>query len=127
MTRPVDSFYRHLRDWFTAFLPRLRGASPLTINSCRHTWNMLLRYVTDTRQVPLGQITFPILDRDCITGFLDHMRTTRGWTATTYNQRLACIRSFFRYAATAEPTLAMHLTDVNGIAQLKSPPTPAIR
>jgi site-specific recombinase XerD len=127
MTKPVDSFYRHLREWFTVFLPRQRGASPHTINSCRHTWNMLLRYVADTRQVPLGQITFAILDRDCITGFLDHMRTTRSWTATTYNQRLACIRSFFRYAATAEPTLAMHLADINGIAQLKSPPTPAIR
>ena len=55
------------------------------------------------------------------------MRTTRGWTATTYNQRLACIRSFFRYAATAEPTLAMHLADLNGIPQLKTPARPTVR
>jgi site-specific recombinase XerD len=127
MTKPPDSFYRYLRDWFTAFLPRQRGVSPHTITSCRQTWNMFLRYVTDTRQVALEQITFSILDRACVIGFLDHMRATRSWTATTYNQRLACIRSFFRYAATAEPTLAMHLADVNSVPQLKSPAAPTIR
>jgi integrase/recombinase XerD len=127
MTKHPDNFYRHLREWFTVFLPRQRGASPHTITACRHTWNMLLRYVADTRQVPLEHVTFPVLDRACVTGFLDHMRTTRGWTATTYNQRLACIRSFFRYAGTAEPTLAMHLNDVNGIPQLKGPATLPVR
>lgn len=127
MTTPTDSFYRHLREWFTVFLPRQRGASPHTITSCRHTWNMLLAYLADSRQVSLSQITFTILDRACVIGFLDHMRTTRGWTATTYNQRLACIRSFFKYAATAEPTLAMHLAELNGIPQLKTPATPTVR
>ena len=123
----TDSFYRYLREWFTVFLPRQRGASPHTITSCRHTWNMLLGYVAETRGVPLIQVTFTVLDRACVIGFLDHMRTTRGWTATTYNQRLACIRSFFKYAATAEPTLAMHLVDLSGIPQLKSSAPPTIR
>ena len=123
----TDSFYRHLREWFTAFLPRQRGVSPHTITACRHTWNMLLRYVTDTRHVPLECVTFSTLDRVCIIEFLSHMRTTRSWTASTYNQRLSCIRSFFRYASTAEPTLAMHLADVNDIPQLKSAAAPAIR
>lgn len=115
----TDSFYRHLREWFTVFLPRQRGASPHTITACRHTWNMLLRYVTDARQIPLDRVTFSLLDRACITEFLEHMRSSRSWTATTYNQRLACIRSFYRYASTAEPTLAMHLAEINDIPQLR--------
>ncbi|HET7414266.1 MAG TPA: tyrosine-type recombinase/integrase [Arthrobacter sp.] len=122
----TNSFYRHLREWFTIFLPRQRGASPHTITACRDTWNMLLRYVVDTRQIPLEHVTFSLLDQACIIEFLDHMRTTRSWTAKTYNQRLACIRSFFRYASTAESTLAMHLVDVNAIPQLKSTAAPAI-
>ncbi len=125
--RTTDSFYRRLREWFTVFLPRQRGASPHTITSCRHTWNMLLGYVAETRGVPLSKITFTVLDRACVIGFLDHTRDTRGWTAATYNQRPACIRSFFTYAATAEPTLAMHLVDLSGIPQLKAPVTPTIR
>lgn len=127
MTKQPDHFYRHLRQWFTVFMPRQRGVSPHTITACRHTWNMLLRYVADTRHVQLEHVTFAVLDRSCVSGFLDHMRTTRDWTATTYNQRLACIRSFFRYAATAEPTLAMHLADINGIPQLKGLTTPPVR
>ena len=31
----ADGFYRHLREWFTAFLPRQRGAAGNTITSCR--------------------------------------------------------------------------------------------
>ena len=127
MTNPTDSFYRHLREWFTVFMPRQRGVSPHTIAACRHTWNMLLRHVAETRGVPLEHVTFSIIDRDCILEFLDHMRETRSWTATTYNQRLACIRSFFRYAATAEPILAIHLADVIGVPQLKTAATPAVR
>ena len=60
MTRPPDNFYRHLREWFTVFLPHQRGASPHTITACRHTWNMLLRYVADTQQVPLEHVSFPL-------------------------------------------------------------------
>ena len=133
MTKPKtkaktsDRFYHHLRDWFTVFLPRQRAVSPHTIAACRRTWNMLLHYVTDTRQVPLEEIMFETLDRACVAGFLDHMRTTRLWTASTYNQRLACIRSFFKYATTAEPTLAMHLADVNAIPQLKGPKAQLVR
>ena len=39
----------------------------------------------------------------------------------TYNQRLACIRSFFTYAAAAEPVLAVYLADLAAIPRLKGP------
>ena len=121
MSKPADSFLKHLRDWFTVFLPRQRAASPNTIESARRAWNMLLRHVCDTRRIPVDKITFPMLDRACITGFLEQTRAERNWTAATYNQRLACIRSFFKYAATAEPTLAFHLADLAGIPLMKAP------
>ncbi|MFO1219367.1 MAG: tyrosine-type recombinase/integrase [Burkholderiaceae bacterium] len=121
MNTRTDTFYRHLREWFTVFLPRQRAVSPHTITACRQAWNLLLGYVDDTRGIRLEQVTFTVLDRALIAGFLDHMAATRGWKATTYNQRLACIRSFFHYAANAEPTLAMHLADIAGVPQKKSP------
>jgi hypothetical protein len=40
------------------------------------------------------------------------MQAVRSWTASTRNQRLACIRSFFTYAAAAEPALAIYLADL---------------
>ena len=62
-----------------------------------------------------------MVDRATVTGFLDHMRVTKSWTASTRNQRLACIRSFFTYAAAAEPALAIYLADLAAIPRLKAP------
>lgn len=119
--KPKDSFLRLLRDWFTVFLPRQRAASPHTIESDRRTWNMLLRHICDTNSVPAEAITFPMLDRTAVAGFLGHMKTEKNWTASTYNQRLACIRSFFQYAAAAEPVLACHLADLAGVPLMRAP------
>ena len=122
MSRPTDTFLKHLREWFTVFLPRQRGASPHTIESARRAWNMLLQHVCETRRIPAHKITFPMLNRACIAGFLEQMRAERNWTAATYNQRLACIRSFYKYAAAAEPTLAIYLADLTGIPLMKALP-----
>ncbi len=116
----ADGFYRHLREWFTAFLPRQRGAAENTITSCRQTWNMLLGYVAEHHHVAVEKVTFAMVDRATVTGFLDHMRVTKSWTASTCNQRLACIRSFFTYAAAAEPTLTIYLADLAAIPRLTS-------
>jgi site-specific recombinase XerD len=113
-----DAFYRNLREWFTAFLPRQRGAAGNTITSCRQTWNMLLGYVAEHHHVRVEKVTFAMVDRATVTGFLDHMQAARSWTASTRNQRLACIRSFFTYAAAAEPALAIYLADLAAIPRL---------
>jgi site-specific recombinase XerD len=113
-----DAFYRNLREWFTAFLPRQRGAAGNTITSCRQTWNMLLGYVAEHHHVRVEKVTFAMVDRATVTGFLDQMQAARSWTASTRNQRLACIRSFFTYAAAAEPALAIYLADLAAIPRL---------
>ena len=120
-----DAFYRNLREWFTAFLPRQRGAAGNTITSCRQTWNMLLGYVAEHHHVRVEKVTFAMVDRATVTGFLDQMQAARSWTASTRNQRLACIRSFFTYAAAAEPALAIYLADLAAIPRLNgSAPAP---
>ena len=117
----ADGFCRHLREWFTAFLPRQRGAAGNTITSCRQTWNMLLGYAAGHHHVAAGKVTFAMAGRATVTGFPGHMRTARSWTASTYNQRLACIRSFFTYAAAAEPALAVYLADLAAVPRLNGP------
>ena len=63
----ADGFYRHLREWFTAFLPRQRGAAQNTITSCRQTWNMLLGYVAEHHHVAVDKVTFTTIDRATVT------------------------------------------------------------
>jgi site-specific recombinase XerD len=55
------------------------------------------------------------MNRKTVTGFLERMENERNWTPATRNQRLGCIRSFFRYVASVEPTLVLYLEDLNGI------------
>src|SRR5207244_8101614 len=68
-----------------------------------------------------AKVTFTMLDRATVNGSPDHMQAARSWTASTRNQRLACIRSFFTYAAAAEPALAIYLADLAGIPRLNGP------
>ncbi|MGH3121816.1 MAG: tyrosine-type recombinase/integrase [Streptosporangiaceae bacterium] len=117
----ADGFCRHLREWFTAFLPRQRGAAANTITSCRHTWNMVLGYAAGHHHAAVEKVTFAMLDRATVTGFPGHMQATKSWTASTRNQRLACIRSFFTYAAAAEPALAIYLAGLAAIPRLNGP------
>jgi site-specific recombinase XerD len=115
MKKTKDSLLRHLREYFTMHLPKQRGSSPHTITACRQTWNLLLGYVEKEHGVPLGNVTFGFLSRSVVSGFLDRMESDRGWRPATYNQRLSCIRSFFKYAAAAEPFLAIYRDDLAGI------------
>ena len=125
--RAEDGFYGTLSKWFTVFLPRQRGAAGNTITSCRHTWNMLLGYVAEHHHVAVEKVTFAMVDRATITAFLDHMQATKSWMASSRNQRLACIRSFFTYAAAAEPTLVIYLADLAAIPRLKGPAAPPVK
>jgi integrase/recombinase XerD len=122
-----DGFCRHLREWFTAFLPRQRGAAGNTITSCRHTWNMLLGYVAEHHHAAVEKVTFTMAGRATVTGFPGRMQAARSWTASTRNQRLACIRSFFTYAAAAEPALAIYLADLAAIPRLNGPAAAPVR
>src|SRR5260370_24902500 len=59
--------------------------------------------------------------RATVTGSPDHMQATKSWTAWTRTQRLACIRSFFTYAAAAAPALAVYLADLAAVPRLNGP------
>ncbi|MCL1879684.1 MAG: site-specific integrase [Actinomycetia bacterium] len=115
MKRAADSFLRRLREYFTVFLPRQRNSSPHTVTACRQTWNMFLGYIEDRMGIALANMTFAAVDRGCVTGFLEYMSGARGWCSATYNQRLCCIRPFFKYAAGIEPLLAIYRDDLAGI------------
>ena len=82
---------------------------------------MLLGYAAGHHRVAVENVTFAMLDRAAVTAFPGHMQATKSWTASTRNQRLACIRSFFTYAAAAEPALAIYLADLAAIPRLNGP------
>ncbi len=118
--RIENQFLKHLRQYFNLFMPRQKNCSAHTIISSRQTWNLLLKHVSTTRKVNPEKITFSMLDRTMVAGFLDTMETERTWKPATRNQRLSCIRSFFHYAAGMEASLSIYADDLSRIP-LKKP------
>jgi integrase/recombinase XerD len=93
-------FFEYVRKYLTEFMPRHRNLSENTVQASRDTLNLLLDYCVKYLGFPLVNIgvnTF--LDIDIITGFLDWLEKERRCGTATINQRLSCIRSFFKYIA----------------------------
>lgn len=96
---------KHLKPYFTVFLPKQRGCSGNTIQSIHDTWNLFLRYLSSEKGIDLSKLAFSDIEPVMVSQFLDHMESEKGWKPSTRNQRLSCLRSFFNYAACMEPVL----------------------
>ncbi len=97
--KPTNFSY-HLTKYLSSFLPGIRGFSSNTICSYRDTFTLLLKYYASEKKIPSEKVTLEILQADFIKEFLDWLETTRHCSASTRNQRLASIKSFFKYLQT---------------------------
>jgi len=109
-----------MKDYFSVYLPKQRNVSPHTITACRDTWNLLLRYLKKEKGLKLQNLQISDINSSIVQEFLDFMGNDRGWKASTSNQRLSCIRSFFRYISGLEPTLYVYENDLASILLKKS-------
>jgi integrase/recombinase XerD len=99
-------------SFFTDYLMTQRQASPHTIASYRDTFKLMLGYLHEqTGRLP-AQLAIADLDAAVISGFLQHLETSRGNGTTTRNARLTAIHSLFRYAALRVPEHAALITRV---------------
>ena len=97
-----SKFWKCLREYFTIHLPKQRGRSEKTIEACTMAWNMFLRFIIDEKKINGENIDFSTFTSSLLTEFLDTMETRKQWKVSTRNQRLSCIRSFFKYASCIE-------------------------
>ena len=111
----ATDFAVSLRRFLTSYLAGLRGYSPNTIASYRDAFKLLISYVRDQRNIPPEKLTLERIDAEVITGFLDWLRTSRHNSASTCNQRLAAIDSFFTWMQTQDPASMACCQDILAI------------
>src|SRR4249919_3750940 len=99
----ATAFAVSLRRFLTGHLAGLRGYSPNTIASYRDTFKLLICYFRDQRHIPPERLSLEQVDAAAITGFLAWLRSGRHNSASTCNQRLAAIDSFFAWMQTQDP------------------------
>jgi len=97
-----------LRGFFADHLPRVRGASPHTVQSYRDSLVLCLRFVAAQRGRAVTQLEVDDLGPRQVLDFLHHLEAERHNSAATRNVRLAAIHAFFRYCATEEPSHLEH-------------------
>lgn len=92
-----------LEGFFHDRLLRQRQASPHTVASYRDTFRLLLTFANSRVGKAPSDLLLEDLDAELIAAFLDHLETDRNNSPRTRNQRLAAIRSLFKYVAFQEP------------------------
>ena len=115
----ATDFAVSLRRFLTGHLAGLRGYSPNTIASYRDAFKLLICYFRDQRHIPPEKLTLEQVDAAAITGFLDWLRTSRHNAASTCNQRLAAIDSFFTWMQTQDPARMACCQDILAIPASK--------
>lgn len=97
------NFAKHLTDFFSAYLIGQKNTSKNTIYAYKDTFKLLLKYCQDVKRIPIEHITVNLLTAELIKDFLSWLEQERKCSASTRNQRLAAIHSFFRYMQGEEP------------------------
>jgi integrase/recombinase XerD len=115
----ATDFAVFLHRFLTSHLGGLRGYSTNTIVSYRDTFKLLICYFRDERSIPPERLTLELIDATAITGFLDWLRTSRGNSASTSNQRLAAIDSFFSWMQSQDPARLACCQDILAIPATK--------
>ena len=100
-----ETLFCLIRDYLTVYLPDQKCCSPHTIKSYKETLNQLFEFVTVEKGIPLTDVTFETLNSKTIVDYLQWLEKERSCSVPTRNQRLACIRSFFKYAGQMDLTV----------------------
>lgn len=108
-------FARVLTRFLSDYLPGQRNVSINTIKSYRDTFKQLLIFCDKQLGVKPQNITFDKLKVATIKDFLTWLEKNRKVGINTRNQRLAAIKSFFRYSQSEYPDILLECQRILGI------------
>jgi integrase/recombinase XerD len=114
-----------LESFFCEHLQRARGASPRTVHAYRDTLRLLLIYLAETAGGAVADLQPDALQVEAIAGFLTHLESVRGNSATTRNCRLAAIHCFCKHLIREDPMHAEQYHRILSLPAKRTRSTPA--
>jgi site-specific recombinase XerD len=100
--KPTD-FAIALQRFFREHLAQQRGSSTNTIRSYRDTFKLFLKYVAESRSIPVHKMTLDKFTAEEIGEFRKYLANVRKNGISTRNQRMAAIHSFAGYLQREHP------------------------
>lgn len=110
-----NDFARVLTRFLSDYLPGQRNVSTNTIKSYRDTFKQLLQFCDLELNIKPQHLTFDKLKVATIKDFLTWLEKNRKVGINTRNQRLAAIKSFFRYSQSEYPEILLECQRILGI------------
>lgn len=107
-------FSYYLSHFFKDYLIIERQCSSQTIRSYRKSFQQLIDYLVNIKNIKLNNINFNTITREIICDFLNYIEEEKNVSIRTRNQRLAAIKSFYQYCAIDE------IDNINNIRKILS-------
>jgi site-specific recombinase XerD len=119
-------FAKYLSSFLVTYLPGTLNLSENTIESYRDSYKLFLTYWEQTYHISPDKLSIEMVTESAVHGFLTWLEKERGCSISTRNQRLAALRSFFRYVQRQCPE---HLYEIQKILTIsaKRAPSPWIQ
>jgi integrase/recombinase XerD len=114
-----------LAQFLIVYLPVTRACSRHTISAYRDAFTLFLRFMDQQQATPPDKVSFADFTAPNVTAFLDWLRTDRQSSTSTANQRLAGLKSFFRYVQAQAPEQIAQARQVLAVKAARAP-EPAI-
>lgn len=128
MKKKPASLLQMLSDYFTIYLPTVRGVSHNTIESYQYAFQLLFDFLSEAEGLPPEKVKFENLTGGAVIRFLNWLELSRGCSAKTRNQRRAAIASFAKYAVkTAFSEAIAFSSEILEIPKKKAPKDNTIR
>jgi integrase/recombinase XerD len=96
-------FAKHLSLFMTNYLINERGLSLNSVQAYRDAMILLLEYMLKAHGIRADRLDYADLTCERLEGWLEWLERERGCCANTRNQRLALLRSFFKYLMYRHP------------------------
>ena len=111
----MNDFSYLLNDYFTDYLTNKKGVSNNTLKTYRDCFVYLIQFLDEVKKIKPSKITISTFNFDLINEFLDYLETNKGVSASTRNNRLAAIKSFFKYVGYRMPEYLNIVSTIRGI------------
>ena len=112
----MKNFSYYLSHFLKEYLVVERNVSSKTIRSYKTTFQMLITYFVEKKNLKLTDITFENVTKEMILDFLNYLEEKKN-SIRTRNQRLAAIHSFYQYCSADE---IEHIENIQKILSIKT-------
>ena len=116
----MTNFSILMTRYFSEYLSQQRGMSANTKKTYRDVFVQLIIFMQKKKGIREEKLEITDFNFDVINEFLDELETEKHFSVSTRNNRLAAIKSFFRYVSYKDPTYLATCTSILQITKKKS-------